>query len=340
MLSINDNEKIDFVITWVDGTDEKWLSEKMRYQEKEIDMFHKDASIARYRDWDNLKYWFRGIEKFAPWVNNIFFVTWGHIPYWLNIDNPKLKVIKHEDFIPSKYLPTFNINTIENNFHRIPGISEKFVYFNDDMFLIKPVKKCDFFIHDKPVDSAILTAHCYSRRETLILTPIVDIGVINEYFDFKKVINENIFKWFNFKYGKGLLQNIILFSCPRFPGIAQHHLPTPYLKKTFECVWDKEEELLNQTCMNKFRSITDVNQWLFREWQIASNNFVPRSNIGKSFIINMNNKEKILKYIANSKGKMICINDDKMTEDEFEELKDSVKDTFEKKMSEKSSFER
>ena len=124
-------EKIDFVILWVDGNDKKWLEQKNSYTNKT-----EEIKKSRFRDWDLLKYWFRGVEKYAPWVNKIFFVTWGHIPSWLDTKNPKLEIVKHSDFIPPKYLPTFNSNVIELNLHRILNLSEKFVLFNDDVFII------------------------------------------------------------------------------------------------------------------------------------------------------------------------------------------------------------
>ena len=81
--------KIDFVIAWVDGNDEKWLLEKSKYSLVK----ENDQSKIRYRDWENLKYLFRGIEKYAPWVNNVFFITYGHLPSWLNVNNDKLKIL-------------------------------------------------------------------------------------------------------------------------------------------------------------------------------------------------------------------------------------------------------
>ena len=69
-------------------------------------------------------------------VRRIHFVTWGHLPSWLNKEHPKLNIVNHKDFIPEKYLPTFNSHALWN-MHRIPGLAENFVYFNDDMFLIK-----------------------------------------------------------------------------------------------------------------------------------------------------------------------------------------------------------
>lgn len=83
-------ESIDFVITWVDGGDAAWQAEKNRYGKEmypagasALRRAENDDSDERYRDWDNLKYWFRGVEKYAPWVRKIHFVTWGHLPEWL-----------------------------------------------------------------------------------------------------------------------------------------------------------------------------------------------------------------------------------------------------------------
>ena len=93
--------KIDFVITWVDDSDPKWRKEFEYYSAKESRCINTDT--CRYRDWDTLRYWFRGVEKFAPWVNKIYFVTYGHLPEWLKTDNPKLVIVNHEDFIPAEY---------------------------------------------------------------------------------------------------------------------------------------------------------------------------------------------------------------------------------------------
>ena len=147
------NNPIDFVIAWVDGSDTEWQKEKARF---ETGSTSGDRREIRFRDWDNLRYWFRAVEMYAPWVNRIHFVTWGHFPKWLNTEHPKLHIVKHEDFIPSEFLPTFNSHTIEWNFHRILGLSERFVYFNDDMFLLNQIRPENFFIGEKPVDMLAL----------------------------------------------------------------------------------------------------------------------------------------------------------------------------------------
>ena len=99
--------EIDFVITWVDMDDPKWKKTFAKYSGG-IDNSNNSFSEARFRDHGFLKYWFRGIEKFAPWVRKIHFVTCGQKPEWLDENNPKLHLVNHEDFIPHQFLPCFN----------------------------------------------------------------------------------------------------------------------------------------------------------------------------------------------------------------------------------------
>ena len=147
---------IDIVITWVDGNDPEWRSEKNKTRYDKEQLVETDDREERFRDWENLRYWFRGIENCAPWVRKVHFVTWGHLPKWLNTKHPKLNIVRHTEYIPPEFLPTFNSHTIEWNMHRIPGLSEKFVYFNDDMFLLKRTGETDFFRNGLPVDMLAL----------------------------------------------------------------------------------------------------------------------------------------------------------------------------------------
>ena len=95
----NNIPEIDFVITWVDGNDPDWQKQKMEYSMQPDLSQKQDDRKERYRDWDLLRYWFRGVERFAPWVRRIHFVTWGHLPSWLNKEHPKLNIVNHKDFI-------------------------------------------------------------------------------------------------------------------------------------------------------------------------------------------------------------------------------------------------
>ena len=94
---------IDAVIPWVDGNDPLWLKQKSEYSS---DITSSVRSFD-YQEWGLLKYWFRGIEECAPWIRNVFFITWGHIPEWLNRENEKLIIVNHKDYIPEKYLVLF-----------------------------------------------------------------------------------------------------------------------------------------------------------------------------------------------------------------------------------------
>ncbi len=173
---------VDFVLIWVDDTDPDWRRELNRI--KGID---GDMREERFRDMDTLRYWFRGIEKYADWYNKLYFVTCGQKPAWLNTDHPKLVCVNHKDFIPEKYLPTFSSHTIELNLHRIRGLSERFVYFNDDTFITAPTTVDDFFVKGLPCDSAVIN-YAAPRKEPLNLVPFVNAAVINRHFSKKSVM--------------------------------------------------------------------------------------------------------------------------------------------------------
>ena len=89
---------IDFVITWVDMDDPKWQAEFAKYSGRKENT-KNGVSKARFRDYGFLKYWFRGVEKFAPWVRKIHFVTSGQKPDWLDVSNPKINLVNHQDYI-------------------------------------------------------------------------------------------------------------------------------------------------------------------------------------------------------------------------------------------------
>lgn len=347
----HDEKPIDFVIIWVDGSDPSWRLERDTWLAKESDGITPGSSDAkklthteidnsdhRYRDWDNLRYWFRGVETFAPWVRKVHFVTWGHLPSWLNTKNPKLNIVNHRDYMPERYLPTFSSHAIELNLHRIKGLSDQFVYFNDDMFLLKPMEPKDFFQDGKPCDAAIMNVHCYDMDEMFVLAPFRDIGVINRHFKMKDVLRENWGGWFNPAYGSGNLRNLILLPCPRFPGILQGHLPASYLKSTFEEVWAAEPELLDEASSHRFREIVDVNQWVMKEWQLAQNNFCPRSpRVGES--IPAYHLEDACTCIAHQRSKMLCFNDTPMDDATFQDAVARINASFQGILPDKSGFE-
>lgn len=328
---------IDFVLTWVDGSDEVWLLEKAKYSGKESSSVHP----FDYQDWGLLPYWFRCVETNAPWVRYIYFVTWGHIPSWLNKNNPKLRIIRHKDFIPKEYLPTFSSHTIELNLHRIPGLSEQFVYFNDDMFLLRKESPGFFFKKGLPCDSAVIRPIAPANKDCIANLMITTTGVINENFSKKQTIREHMAKWFNPRYFPLLVLNFLFIPWGRFVGLYESHLPTSMLKSTFSEVWKKEFDLLDATCKRKFRDFkVDVNQWIMKDWQIASGNFAPRSiKAGKLIAIrSIDDAKQYAGLIESIATPMVCVNDH-VTDKSYREAAEIIKNAFNKHYSKKSSFE-
>ena len=140
----NNIPEIDFVYLWVDGSDPVWRSKRDTF----IGVTHADSSIdceGRYADNDELKYSLRSLEKYAPWIRNIFIVTDNQVPKWLDTSNPKIKIIDHCEILPVESRPCFNSALIEHFLWKIPGLSERFLYGNDDMFINRAVKPSDFF---------------------------------------------------------------------------------------------------------------------------------------------------------------------------------------------------
>ncbi|XP_022336372.2 N-acetylglucosamine-1-phosphotransferase subunits alpha/beta-like [Crassostrea virginica] len=106
----------------------------------------EDISSSRFEDNDELRYSLRSVEKYAPWVRHVFIVTNGQIPHWLDLENPRVTIVTHEEIFPNKtHLPTFSSPAIEANIHRIPGLSKKFIYMNDDVMFGKEVWPEDFY---------------------------------------------------------------------------------------------------------------------------------------------------------------------------------------------------
>ena len=335
-------DKIDIVIPWVDGSDPEWLEEKNTW----FSVQNPDKNFNshnRYQSWDNLKYWFRAVDKFLPWINNIFFITWGHVPDFLNLENPKLKIINHREYIPEKYLPTFNVNTIELNLHRISGLSERFIYFNDDTFPLMPIRRDYYFMGNMPCDEAIETPiipvmageidqYTWNMRA-------LDISVINRNFDKRSVQKQNHEKWFAPCYEELLERNMSLGYWNNFVGFRDPHVPTAFLKSTFQKVWDAESEVLDRSCATKFRDYACVNQWLIRYWQLCEGNFQARKTEGKSYIVTINNCKEIADVIINHCQQMICLNEN-CTEVEFETIKTEINSAFEKILPNKSPYEK
>ncbi|OQS00338.1 N-acetylglucosamine-1-phosphotransferase subunits alpha/beta, partial [Thraustotheca clavata] len=148
---------IDAVYTWVNGSDIRWRDEKKKWHLLWLSELYgrpmkanprvKDsaASENRFRDNDELRYSVRSLQMYAPWIRHIYIVTDGQIPTWLDMSNPHVTIVPHSViFKNTSHLPTFASPSIESNLDNIPGLSNHFIYFNDEVLLGAPVYPKDF----------------------------------------------------------------------------------------------------------------------------------------------------------------------------------------------------
>lgn len=331
---------MDFVILWVDGCDPTWLDEKKKYQSGEDT---ENNSKNRYRDWGLLPYWFRSVEKFAPFVRKIHFVTWGHLPPFLNVEHPKLHVVRHDEFIPQEYLPTFSSHTIEMNIHRIPGLADRFVYFNDDMFLLRPFQSEDFFRDGLPrTYGGEVPIELIGNIGTWQHAAVNDLGIVNAHFPKREAVAKYGAKYRDKSYRwKDNLRTLLLEKLhpDYFTGFKNLHAPAAYLKQTFEEVWQAEPEKLDSTCRDRFRTSDNVNQWVMLWWQVASGRFSPAVIDNLVDSVSPASIDKLCAAIEGQANDYICLNDPEV-EIDFNALSARLHHAFESILPEKSSFEK
>ena len=336
---------IDIVVPWVDSSDPEWQSDKSKYSSGNS---YGDRP-ERFRERGLLKYFFRCIDKNMPWVRKVFFLTRQNVPTWLDTTNPKLRIVNHGDFIPRNALPCFNSSLLERYLHLIPDLSEHFIYFNDDCYVLSPVRE-DYFFHSG------------FPRDMLAFQPVVanpsdpgmshlflnDALVLSRHFDKRKTVKENLGKFFHIGYPLfNFVYNALEVCFPKFSGLYSVHSAAPLLKSNFEELWAEEGEYLESLAGNRFRSDSDVNQYLFREWGKLKGRFVP-SNVTRHVMyteISENNdktveliKAKGRRYFAPA-VKILCINDTVNSPDD-ETISKMLIDAFESSYGEVSGFEK
>ena len=144
-------QPVDLVYTWVDGSDPDWILRKAAAQHEHVTrssvMHALAANDSRFMSRDELRYSLRSVDMYADWVRQVYLVTDDQVPAWLDTDNPRITVVSHRELFGDRgRLPTFNSHAIESQLHRIEGLSENYLYMNDDVFFGRPVSP-DLFFH-------------------------------------------------------------------------------------------------------------------------------------------------------------------------------------------------
>lgn len=291
---------IDIVYTWVNGTDPNWLELfDLYFPEKKS--FPTREFQKRFLDIEELRFSLRSIETYAPWCHQIFIVVHDHQrPLWINQNHPKLNFISHSQIFPSNAtLPTFNSNAIELMLHNIPGLSEHFLYFNDDFFLHNPTTYKDFFTDDgKP-------------RILVGSTKWKTIDRAFAYFSRKYLTNKNSGSLFH-----SLVFNTLKQFQSKFGKVFEYsysHQPIPLTKSLLHNMTRVFFDGVNLTLSHRYRDITDFSmQSLAIQYGCITNAIVPVTNSGNfSYFAMIYSKSQLsLTYDLIMKSKLVCINVD------------------------------
>ena len=341
-----DTDRIDFVMPWVDGSDPAWQAVKRRYEAEGENASPGDVDAnadCRWRDYGLLRYWFRAVERFAPWVGRVFFVTCGQKPDWLDESNPKLRLVNHADYIPEEWLPTFQARTIELNLHRIEDLSERFVFFNDDMFLLRDTKPGTFFRRGLPVIPCDLAVPRWIGYSNSSRTALNNAGILKHSMDVDAQIRMNLWKFVNVR-ALGFLRaakNLASFLVNRvyIPGTFGH-LPMPHLKSTLAEIWRRQPNVMERTSKYRFRTNDSVNQWLVRLHHIMKGEFSVRKPIRNAVFTLGRNNEELARTVREQKIPMICINDASMDTQTYTDSKREIQAAFDALLPQPSKFEK
>lgn len=333
---------IDIIIPWVDGNDPVWQREREQVQNKYHINVNANSNV-RYESWDNLQYIFRGIEKFMSWVDKVFLVTCGHLPEFIDVNNTKLRIIKHSDYIPQEYLPTFNSNVIELNYHRIKELSDRFILFNDDCYPLKPIPK-EYYFHgelpcDEAVESPIMPVDIGAISQYASYIKANNVLFINRHFNKRKVQEQNWDKWYFDGYGELLERNKGLRYWNNFAGFHDYHMPVPLKKSTLQLLWEIDYDELNQVSHNQFRHSSDMSWCIARYWQLCTGDFVPRKSVGKPYFVTADNYRNVARAIRDRETQMICLTED-CTPQEFTVIKKEINSALHDILPRKCSFEK
>jgi hypothetical protein len=307
--------EVDAVYMWVDGNDPKIREKRLKYlgmEQKKLDV--QSAAKGRFYDNEELKYSFRSLEKYAPWIRKIFLITDAQVPKWFK-DNSKIEIVDHKDIIDEKYLPTFNSEVIDFNIHKIKGLADRFLLINDDMFFGRKVYKSFFFTKEGvPIK--------YLRRIRRKWLSRPSSGMFYDiYKKCQKLIEE--------KFGE-------------IPTTRFDHCITAYQKESFPKTINLFKEEVERTLTSRFRKEYDVARFLVDFYEIAVlgakiKNVYKRRNFYNIVVDLREDTLYKLSMIEKRRPYMFCLNDTEKTTDKDREI---CGEFLEEVLSEKSSFEK
>lgn len=291
---------MDIVITYVNGLDAVWQKDYEQYT-------NQPALEKRFRDWGTLRYLFRGVAANMPFIRKIHLVVSheSQIPQWINRD--EVHIVLHSDIIPQEYLPTFNSTTIEMFLHRITGLDEEYLYFNDDIFPLQECQPEDFFRNGKGV-----------------------LGMSHHWMacGMFKLICKNSDTLARKALGmKGSL---------RF--LRPQHICTPMLKSECETLYNLVNKEIKES-LTRVRSSNNLSQYLYLDYMYLRGKIINERLSKKHFSVGVTSAKSLHEFVTHPTHKLTCINDVQLSEERYMELRTTLLEAFEAALPKKSKFE-
>ena len=292
---------MDIVITYVNGLVPEW-------RDSYVKTAGKPFIEKRFRDWGTLKYLMRGIEANMPFIKNVHLVVSheSQVPKWVNHRN--LNIVLHRDIIPAELLPTFNSNTIEMHLHNISDLAEKFLYFNDDMFPVAPLRAEDFFREGKAVIG--FTKHFMACNM------------------FKKICRNS----------DRLARKAAGIGESRF-FLRPQHICSPMLKSLCKEAYGKaRREIISS--LSRTRTAENCTQYMFLDYMFLKGKIINEKIEKRHFSLAMTTAGSISRFITHPTRKMVCINDVHLSQRRYAILQRVITEAFETRFPKKSKYEK
>jgi|SRR5690554_129082 len=310
-------QEVDLIYLWVDGEDPVWQEKKSRYTNMVYD--NSEAhNKGRYADNDELKYALRSAHKHVPWIRKIFIVTDNQQPAWLDTNHPKIKVVDHQEIFPEGVLPCYNSSVIEYFLYKIPGLAERFLYSNDDMFFNADLPPAFFFSEDDGFPIVRMKRNYLGKG----------------FYPLKKLTKKGLGQYAQM-IGDGAAMVEKMFG-PYYSGIPHHNIDT-YLKSDYKIAVEeifREQVLASQ--LNRTRTRGDLHRSAFSFYALSQGRahleYVRRQTSSRILL----NRHNFRAYLNKYNPKMFCLNDSQRINDSHRML---IGDLLQNQFPEKSPFE-
>ncbi len=318
--------KIDLVYLWCNGDDPQWKSRREQFIETGLSGDKQTHCEGRVADNSDLRYSLRSIDLYAPWVNHIYVVTDNQYPDWLDRSNSKISIVSHSDLFDPKYLPLYNSCAIELGIHKIEGLSEHYIYANDDMMLGRKISPDFFFTPQGKAKCRFVESKQFRRLQ-------------DTYF---YTINK-------------VLDSIVAEYGAEYDLLYPHHQIDPYVKSSVQECIAKYSAWADLTLSNHFRSSEDMQRHILSLFAVATHSAIIESRkqqrfaklrqlltmllkcdaTSDSLLIGLE-KKSIEKSIRLFNPALLCFNDSERVSDDDRKR---IKELYERLYPQKSQFE-